>query len=177
VDAPGNYRSPIANVAQRFGTMIGGLTTGRDTALQCREGCSWLKHSTARALPQPRQEGSRRSSLQHICIGMPGSRQLWCLTFSSAVMLCRARAGGSGCGRCHQDWRHHRPALRCVSSAGAVGPPSSLMGEQHHVCHFSCIMRFCTAFLGLFSAPSMPHATITNAVENQIPGSPATLCS
>ncbi|PSC76022.1 acyl-oxidase [Micractinium conductrix] len=29
VDAAGAYRSPIPNVAQRFGTMVGGLTTGR----------------------------------------------------------------------------------------------------------------------------------------------------
>lgn len=29
VDASGAYRSPIPNVQQRFGTMIGGLTTGR----------------------------------------------------------------------------------------------------------------------------------------------------
>lgn len=29
VDAAGNYSSPIPNIGQRFGTMVGGLTTGR----------------------------------------------------------------------------------------------------------------------------------------------------
>ena len=29
VDAAGAYSSPIPSVAQRFGTMVGGLTTGR----------------------------------------------------------------------------------------------------------------------------------------------------
>lgn len=45
VDSAGNYRSPIANVQQRFGTMIGGLTTGRMLIAQgavdaCKIGCT-----------------------------------------------------------------------------------------------------------------------------------------
>ncbi|KAI7838260.1 hypothetical protein COHA_007949 [Chlorella ohadii] len=45
VDTAGNYRSPIANVQQRFGTMIGGLTTGRMLIAQgavdaCKIGCT-----------------------------------------------------------------------------------------------------------------------------------------
>ena len=108
----GTYSSPIPSVAQRFGTMVGGLTTG-ETPLRTPSS-GWLPPSTGRVcLPQKGQDQSHV-----LCCGVAKS---WGMVLDDA---CRQDADRTRSHRRMQDRGQHSAAVRVRAAA--------VPGEAHH---------------------------------------------
>lgn len=108
VDAAGKYHSPIEGVGQRFGTMVGGLTTGRMLIAQVR---AWAGWASGRAHAQRRW--AALACLQAIRRVLPPPR-------TSRLLPASCLHPSAGRGGCHENRGHHRLPLLCGAPAGGA---------------------------------------------------------